>query len=143
MPVRKKLCEAQAGELLRGAEFVNRHVERWAERRGVGRSRGRPRRSNDQARAEERNAHAVRGAVGDARFEGAAAASALDELYAALCDLLNFYMPVRRSAGRTGGRRVATSRRRPRASGCSPRTRWTRRASGGSPPAATCLTPRS
>ena len=82
-----------------GAEFVNRHVERWAERRGVVRSRGRPRRSNDQARAEERNAHAVREAVGDARFEGAAAAAALDELYAALCDLLNFYMPVRRSTG--------------------------------------------
>ena len=41
----------------------------------------------------------MRGAVGDARFEGAAAASALDGLYAALCDLLNFCMPVRRSTG--------------------------------------------
>ena len=82
-----------------GAEFMNRNVELWAERNGVRRSRGRPRRSNDQARAEERNAHVVREAVGDARFEGAAVASALDELYAALCDLLNFFMPVRRSVG--------------------------------------------
>ena len=33
--------------------------------------------------------HVVREAVGGARFEGAAAVAALDELYAALCDLLN------------------------------------------------------
>ena len=91
-----------------GAEFMNRAVELWAERNGVRRSRGRPRRSNDQARVEERNAHVVREAVGDARFEGAAAVAALDELYAALCDLLNFFMPVRRSTGerRENGRTV-------------------------------------
>lgn len=41
----------------------------------------------------------MREAVGGARFEGASAAAALDELYGPLCDLLNFFMPVRRSAG--------------------------------------------
>ena len=82
-----------------GAEFQNRNVDGWAERLGIGRSRGRPRRSNDQAHVEQRNWTAVRRLVGDARYEGADAAAALDALYGPLCRLLNFFLPVRRSAG--------------------------------------------
>ena len=67
-----------------GAEFQNAGLDGWCVRNGVARTRGRPRRSNDQAYVEQRNWTAVRRLTGDARLEGEAAREALAGLYAAL-----------------------------------------------------------
>ena len=82
-----------------GAEFQNAGLDGWCVRNGVARTRGRPRRSNDQAYAEQRNWTAVRRLTGDARLEGEAAREALAGLYAALRDYMNFFQPVRKVTG--------------------------------------------
>ena len=82
-----------------GAEFQNAGLDGWCVRNGVARTRGRPRRSNDQAYVEQRNWTAVRRLTGDARFEGEAAREALAGLYAALRDCMNFFQPVRKVTG--------------------------------------------
>lgn len=82
-----------------GAEFQNAGLDGWCVRNGAARTRGRPRRSNDQAYVEQRNWTAVRRLTGDARLEGEAAREALAGLYAALRDYMNFFQPVRKVTG--------------------------------------------
>ena len=82
-----------------GSEFMNFSLAGWCERRGVERTRGRPRRSNDQAVVEQRNNTFVRVPVGHGRYEGAAAHAALAELYVPLRDLANFFLPVEKTVG--------------------------------------------
>lgn len=82
-----------------GSEFQNAGLDGWCVHNGVARTRGRPRRSNDQAYVEQRNWTAVRRLTGDARLEGGAARKALAGLYASLRDYMNFFQPVRKLTG--------------------------------------------
>lgn len=79
-----------------GSEFLNTLLLHWCRREGIGFTRGRPYRKNDQAWAEQRNWLAVRRLVGYDRYASRAAFTVLQRLYALLRVQLNFFRPVRK-----------------------------------------------
>jgi hypothetical protein len=89
-----------------GSEFINTHLLRWSRREGLGFTRGRPYRKNDQAWAEQRNWLLVRRLVGYDRFSSRAAFTVLQRLYGLLRLQHNFFRPVRKllSKRRVGAR---------------------------------------
>ena len=109
-----------------GSEFLNERAVAWSRTHGIARSRGRPRTSGDQAWVESANRRFVRDLVGDVRYEGERARTALNTLYEVASTLENLYMANRRHVGTTrAGRTVRrlydearTPYRRLRESGC-------------------------
>jgi hypothetical protein len=93
-----------------GGEFLNTRLLRWCRREGIGFTRGRPYRKNDQAWAEQRNWLAVRRLVGYDRYSSRAAFTVLQRLYGLLRLQLNFFRPVRKlvSKHRVGSKLVKT-----------------------------------
>ena len=82
-----------------GMEFVNRGVSGWAGRKGIGRSRTRPCRSDDNACAEQRNAF-LRALPGRDRCCGPAACAALARRCEAECEYPDFIRPAAAGARR-------------------------------------------
>jgi transposase InsO family protein len=79
-----------------GSEFINDHLLAWCRRHGIGFTRGRPYRKNDQAWVEQRNGVVVRRLVGYDRYSSRAAFAVLQRLYGLLRLQLNFFRPVRK-----------------------------------------------
>jgi len=90
-----------------GSEFVNACLLGWGQRHGIGVTRGRPYRKNDQAWVEQRNGLLVRGLVGYDRYSSRAAHAVLQRVYGLLRLQHNFFRPVRKLISKQRvGRRV-------------------------------------
>lgn len=76
-----------------GSEFINWHLEGWCRERKIMMTRTRPYMKNDHARIEQKNYANVRHVVGYARFDHVWQVAILNELYDALEDYLNFFIP--------------------------------------------------
>lgn len=76
-----------------GSEFINWNLKGWCERHGVDMTRTRPYMKNDHARIEQKNYANVRQTVGYTRFDDRCHVAILNELYDALEDYINFFIP--------------------------------------------------
>ena len=76
-----------------GGEFINWHLEGWCRRRNITMTRTRPYMKNDHARIEQKNYANVRHVVGYTRFDDESQVTILNELYDALEDYINFFLP--------------------------------------------------
>lgn len=76
-----------------GSEFINWNLKRWCDRHGVEMTRTRPYMKNDHARIEQKNYTNIRHIVGYSRFDSPACVTILNELYEALEDYINFFLP--------------------------------------------------
>lgn len=76
-----------------GAEFINHHLIAFCQARDVTFTRTRPYRKNDNCFVEQKNWTVVRQAVGYARYDSAAELEVLNQLYASLSPLVNFFQP--------------------------------------------------
>lgn len=93
-----------------GGEFINWHLKGWCDAHQITMTRTRPYMKNDHARIEQKNYQNVRKFVGYARFGNPAQATVLNELYDALEDYLNFFVPSMKCVGkertRSGSKRL-------------------------------------
>src|SRR5207248_1678399 len=76
-----------------GSEFINWHLKGWCDEEKIVMTRTRPYMKNDHARIEQKNYANIRHIVGYARFDDPAIVPLLNELYDALEDHLNFFVP--------------------------------------------------
>ena len=76
-----------------GSEFINWHMKHWCERHGITLTRGRQYNKNDNAFVEQKNGDVVRKVVGYGRLQGDDALDALNQVYAVLNPLNNFFYP--------------------------------------------------
>ena len=76
-----------------GGEFINWHLEEWCRTRNIRMTRTRPYMKNDHARIEQKNYANVRHVVGYTRFDDERQVAVLNELYDALEDYINFFLP--------------------------------------------------
>lgn len=79
-----------------GSEFINWHLKGWCDARRIDMTRTRPYMKNDHARIEQKNYANVRRVVGYARFDDPRHIAILQELYDALEDYINFFIPSMR-----------------------------------------------
>ena len=108
-----------------GSEFINAELTRYCAAEGITFTRGRPYRKNDSCYVEQKNWSVVRQAVGYGRYDTPAELRILQDLYAVLGELVNFFSPVMKltEKTRTGARvtrrydRAATPYQRLEASG--------------------------
>ncbi|HEX2986892.1 MAG TPA: transposase family protein, partial [Chloroflexota bacterium] len=83
-----------------GGEFLNDALYPWARRFGIGFTRGRPYKKNDQAHVEQKNWSLVRQRVGYDRYSSKAAYVQLEKLYDSLRLYANFFQPLRKLVGK-------------------------------------------
>lgn len=76
-----------------GGEFINWNLKGWCDAHGVQMTRTRPYMKNDHARIEQKNYANVRHIVGYTRFDDPRHVAILNEMYDALEDYLNFFIP--------------------------------------------------
>lgn len=76
-----------------GSEFINWNLKRWCDRMGIEMTRTRPYMKNDHARIEQKNYANIRRIVGYTRFDDPRHVALLNELYDALEDYINFFIP--------------------------------------------------
>ena len=77
-----------------GSEFINDHLLRYCRRHGIGFTRGRPYKKDDNAHVEQKNGTHVRRIFGWARYDTAQAIAAMNELYRGeLRQMMNLYLP--------------------------------------------------
>ena len=76
-----------------GSEFINWNLKHWCDRAGIQMTRTRPYMKNDHARIEQKNYANIRHIVGYIRFDDPRQALLLNELYDALEDYINFFIP--------------------------------------------------
>ena len=76
-----------------GSEFVNESLINYCLTHGIELTRSRPWRKNDQAWIEQKNGAVVRKLLGYRRFQGIAAAQAINRLYGASRLFVNFFQP--------------------------------------------------
>jgi hypothetical protein len=76
-----------------GSEFINDHLYRYCQARGIQFTRGRPYKKDDNAHIEQKNWTHVRRIVGYDRYDSAVALAALNALYADLRLLQNLWLP--------------------------------------------------
>jgi len=76
-----------------GSEFINWLLHGWCEERDIKMTRTRPYMKNDHARIEQKNYTNVRRVVGYTRFDDHRHVALLNELYDALEDHINFFIP--------------------------------------------------
>lgn len=76
-----------------GSEFINWHCKTWCDERDIKMTRTRPYMKNDHARIEQKNYQNVRHVVGYTRFDNPRQVTILNELYDALEDYINFFLP--------------------------------------------------
>lgn len=79
-----------------GAEFVNYHLVRYADRNRITYTRAREEKKNDQNYIEQQNYSVVRRFVGYQRLDTYRQLRILDELYHLLSDYQNFFQPIMR-----------------------------------------------
>ena len=79
-----------------GSEFLNHILVPWCRDKGIGFTRGRPYRKNDQAYVEQRNGAVLRRYVGYDRFSTHAAFAALQAVHECLRLYVNFFQPIRK-----------------------------------------------
>lgn len=91
-----------------GSEFINWHLKKWCDRHGIEMTRTRPYMKNDHARIEQKNYANVRHVVGYTRFDDVRHATILNELYGALEDYINFFLPSQKCLEkiRIGSRKI-------------------------------------
>lgn len=91
-----------------GSEFINWHLKKWCDRHGIEMTRTRPYMKNDHARIEQKNYANVRHVVGYTRFDDVRHAAILNELYDALEDYINFFLPSQKCLEkiRIGSRKI-------------------------------------
>ena len=76
-----------------GSEFINWNLKHWCDRTGITMTRTRPYMKNDHARIEQKNYANIRHIVGYSRFDNPRHVLILNELYDALEDYINFFIP--------------------------------------------------
>ena len=76
-----------------GGEFININLLTWCQLSHVAFTRSRPYRKNDNAHVEQKNNSAVRTAVGYLRYDTQEELRLLNQIYAQLRLLLNFFYP--------------------------------------------------
>jgi hypothetical protein len=74
-------------------EFINRSLLSWCDSRRITFTRTRPYKKNDNCFVEQKNFKCVRDYAGYRRFDTPAEHQALAKVYAALCPLLNYFLP--------------------------------------------------
>ena len=79
-----------------GGEFLNHLIVPWCRHEGIGLTRGRPYRKNDQAYAEQKIWTHVRRVVGYDRYGSEAAYAHLTRFYPVLNLYTNFFQPLRK-----------------------------------------------
>jgi hypothetical protein len=79
-----------------GGEFINDALFGYCSREGIGFTRGRAYKKNDQAWVEQKNGAVVRRYVGYYRYQSPAARDRLNELYEWVRLYTNFFQPVRK-----------------------------------------------
>ncbi|MDR0706878.1 MAG: hypothetical protein LBF60_03245 [Treponema sp.] len=131
-----------------GGEFINHDILNWREiTETLCLTGGRPRHSNDNCYAEQKNNAFVKNYAGYARFDSEPELAALPEARKYLCPLLNFFIPHKKLLSKThaGSKTVKvydtpkTPRRRHRDAPrlyCAKRSNmvWWRRIRGGAMP---------
>jgi len=76
-----------------GSEFINWNLKGWCDAEHVTMTRTRPYMKNDHARIEQKNYTNVREFVGFVRIDNPEAIKIMNELYEALEDYINFFLP--------------------------------------------------
>jgi transposase InsO family protein len=77
-----------------GSEFINWHLKRWCEQKGIQLTRGRPYKKDDNAHVEQKNWTHVRKLLGWDRYDTAEAVEAINDLYRHELRLwLNLFLP--------------------------------------------------
>jgi hypothetical protein len=91
-----------------GSEFINYHLKRWCDEKGIHLTRSEPGKKNDNMYVEERNGHVVRRYLGYLRYDAPEVVPAINELYETLELYLNHFKAVRRqvSKDRVGSKYV-------------------------------------
>lgn len=87
-----------------GSEFINWHLKSWCEELGIEMTRTRPYMKNDHARIEQKNYQNIRHVVGYTRFDDPKHVAILNELYDALEDYINFFIPSMKCVGKKKAR---------------------------------------
>jgi hypothetical protein len=76
-----------------GSEFINAHLYKYCRAEDIQFTRGRPYKKDDNAHIEQKNWTHVRKLVGYERYDSSAAVEAMNELYAEVRLLQNFFLP--------------------------------------------------
>lgn len=76
-----------------GGEFINWHCKGWCDNRHIAMTRTRPYMKNDHARIEQKNYTNIRNFIGYFRLDHPGQVDILNELYDALEDYINFFLP--------------------------------------------------
>jgi len=76
-----------------GSEFINAHLVNWCKKESIIFTRSRPYKKNDNCHVEQKNWHIIRRNIGYQRYEGQAAADAMNDYYALLRLYSNFFLP--------------------------------------------------
>lgn len=76
-----------------GSAFIKWHLKGWCDTQGIEMTRTRPSMKNDHARIEQKNYTNVRHVVGYTRFDDPRHVAILNELYDALEEYINFFVP--------------------------------------------------
>jgi hypothetical protein len=84
-----------------GSEFINKHLLRYCESKRITFTRSRAYRKNDACYVEQKNWTVVRRNVGYARFDTLEELAALNDLYAAVREHTNFFMPSAKLLSKT------------------------------------------
>jgi len=84
-----------------GSEFVNRALVKWCAEEEIQFTRTRPYHKNDNCFVEQKNGACVRNVVGYGRLSSQRELAALAGVYAALCPLLNYFIPSQKLLSKT------------------------------------------
>lgn len=76
-----------------GSEFINWNLKRWCDEKKIVMTRTRPYMKNDHARIEQKNFTNIREFIGYVRIDNPEAVEMMNELYGALEDYINFFLP--------------------------------------------------
>lgn len=100
-----------------GAEFINAHLLRYTRATGIGFTRSRANKKNDNAYVEQKNNSVARRYVGYSRYTGDADCALLNQLYEVLNVYVNFFLPSMKCIAKT---RVGGKVRRRYDKACTP-----------------------
>lgn len=83
-----------------GGEFLNEMLYQWSKLEGLGFSRGRSYKKNDQAYVEQKNWSVIRRLIGYDRYSTKAAYEQFRRVYGLLNLYVNFFQPIRKVVGK-------------------------------------------
>jgi len=79
-----------------GGEFINHALKLWGEQKGIELARSRNGKKNDNCWVEQKNYASVRKIVGYSRYSGEKGVTALEAVYSAYDNLLNYFYPTQK-----------------------------------------------